>query len=72
MVQGMNGCVHHWVLDEPTCGGMVEGRCRRCGAVRDFPSAMPEFPMGGYSSRRTRGTYRNREITEGLDLDEAI
>jgi hypothetical protein len=32
------GCVHHWLLGEPT-GGMVVGRCKRCDATRIYPAS---------------------------------
>ena len=31
-------CVHHWVLELPN-GPTSEGKCKRCGAVRDFPNS---------------------------------
>ena len=31
-------CVHHYVLGEPS-EGVVQGRCRRCGAERTWPAA---------------------------------
>ena len=35
-------CVHHWVLSEPRLGTVL-GVCRRCGAHRNYPSALEYF-----------------------------
>ncbi len=32
-------CVHHWVLGLPE-GEVVKGRCKRCGARRDYPASV--------------------------------
>jgi hypothetical protein len=32
-----NGCVHHWVLTDPS-NGVIPGVCKRCGAERGFPT----------------------------------
>ena len=32
-------CVHHWVLGTPE-DEVIPGRCKRCGATRDYPAAM--------------------------------
>ena len=32
-------CVHHWVLGTPE-EEVVRGRCKRCGATREYPAAM--------------------------------
>jgi hypothetical protein len=32
-------CVHHWVLSAPT-SDVVHGRCKRCGARRDYPASV--------------------------------
>jgi hypothetical protein len=34
-----NGCVHHWILGSPT-EDIVPGRCKLCGAVRDYPATL--------------------------------
>ncbi len=34
-------CRHHWVIATPS-GAMSVGRCRRCGAVREFRNSTPE------------------------------
>jgi hypothetical protein len=37
---GGNGCVHHWMLEQPKQGAS-HGICKLCGAVKDFPSIPP-------------------------------
>ncbi len=32
---GVPTCQHHWVIDSPR-GAMSEGRCKRCGELREF------------------------------------
>jgi hypothetical protein len=34
-----NDCVHHWVLSPPR-DEVVRGRCKRCGATRDYPASV--------------------------------
>jgi hypothetical protein len=31
-------CVHHWVIDAPS-GRESSGRCKRCGATRNFANS---------------------------------
>lgn len=32
-------CVHHWVLGLPE-DDLIRGRCKRCGAVREYPASV--------------------------------
>jgi hypothetical protein len=32
-------CVHHWVLGHPDAN-VVRGRCKRCGATREYPASV--------------------------------
>lgn len=32
-------CVHHWVLALPE-DDVVRGRCKRCGATREYPASV--------------------------------
>lgn len=32
-------CVHHWVLALPEAD-VVRGRCKRCGATREYPASV--------------------------------
>jgi hypothetical protein len=40
-------CVHHWVLGVPE-DEVVRGRCKRCGAVREYPASIEQAPRGPY------------------------
>ena len=37
----MTECVHHWAIEEAN-GPTSEGRCVKCGAVKEFHNATPE------------------------------
>lgn len=37
-------CQHHWAIETPN-GAFSRGRCKRCGAERDFRNAEPENPF---------------------------
>lgn len=47
----MNPCVHHWLLTSPQAVQAITGRCRRCGAEREF---WPMFLTGNaaYSAQQ--------------------
>ncbi len=32
-------CVHHWVLAHPE-DDVIRGRCKRCGATREYPASV--------------------------------
>jgi hypothetical protein len=32
-------CVHHWVLSAPE-DDVIRGRCKRCGATREYPASV--------------------------------
>jgi hypothetical protein len=32
-------CVHHWVLAHPE-DEVIRGRCKRCGATREYPATV--------------------------------
>ncbi len=32
-------CVHHWILGLPD-EDVIRGRCKRCGATRDYPATV--------------------------------
>lgn len=34
---GTRQCTHHWVLSSPDAD-IVRGRCKRCGATREYPA----------------------------------
>ncbi len=35
----IEGCVHHWVLAHPEAE-VIRGRCKRCGATREYPASV--------------------------------
>jgi hypothetical protein len=35
-------CRHFWVIDDPN-GPVSRGKCKLCGAGKDFYNALPEF-----------------------------
>ena len=35
-------CTHRWVLGRPS-QGIVLGRCRYCGAEREYPAALDDY-----------------------------
>lgn len=35
-------CAHHWVLESPN-GAVSRGRCRACGAIKEFRNATTDF-----------------------------
>lgn len=35
-------CAHHWMLESPN-GALAFGRCRTCGAVREFRNATTDY-----------------------------
>ncbi|MEX2247109.1 MAG: hypothetical protein WEC75_10520 [Dehalococcoidia bacterium] len=39
-------CVHHWVLGIPE-DDVIRGRCKRCGAVRDYPASVDGISRQG-------------------------
>ena len=56
-------CVHHWIID-PANGPVSEGRCKKCGARKDFFNA---FEVAAWNHRidvetkRAEGPRRARE-----------
>jgi hypothetical protein len=32
-------CVHHWLLETPD-DEVIRGRCKRCGACREYPASL--------------------------------
>ena len=50
MLQVVEGCVHHWVL-EPPRGELTSGRCKKCGKERDF-TGETSYRIGRGSSHR--------------------
>ena len=60
----MNDCAHHWILESPTGGTFVTGRCRKCGVERgDFRAGLASdvdwmLKRDGYARRaESRAMY---------------
>ena len=47
-------CKHHWVLGQPN-QGMVSGRCRICGAERQYPAVLDDVDRYYGSDRSMSG-----------------
>jgi len=43
-------CIHHWDLGT-SHKGIVHGKCRKCGAEKDFNN-IPDFKSGTFGSRK--------------------
>jgi hypothetical protein len=39
-------CVHHWVLGLPE-NDVIHGRCKRCGATREYPASVEGASRAG-------------------------
>jgi len=64
---GERQCRHHWVIATPN-GTMSVGRCRRCGAVREFRNSTPESYYWGEEPSADSWLRPARSI-EGADED---
>jgi len=66
-------CRHHWIIASPNGSPMSRGVCNRCGAVREFPTALADTVwdseifggarhggQGGGQRRGQRGFYRDQ------------
>jgi len=63
---GAMECVHHWDLGNPL-NGTVHGRCRKCGAERDFPSHVPSlFPVRTNRKKPEQTRNSGREVRPGV------
>jgi hypothetical protein len=49
-----DACVHHWVLSTPD-DEVVRGRCKRCGAVRDYPASVEQASRFAYEEAAAVG-----------------
>lgn len=54
-------CTHRWVLGQPG-NGIVPGRCRLCGAERDYPASLEDLDRW-YASAELRTDFSDRSIT---------
>lgn len=49
-------CVHHWVIATPN-GPFCQGKCKKCGRSKRFPTTVPETIWDGKGGTR-KGTAR--------------
>jgi hypothetical protein len=71
-LEGAPRCRHHWVIASPS-GTMSVGRCRRCGAVREFRNSTPEYYYWGEEPPSSETVMRRpaaEEDEEGFSLAE--
>ena len=54
-------CVHHWIID-PANGPVSEGRCKKCGARKDFFNAF-EGTAWGVDKFLPQAQLFERELT---------
>ena len=38
-------CAHHWILGQPRAG-LIDGTCRKCGALRAYPAVLDDLDPG--------------------------
>ena len=65
--RGARDCRHHWVIASAS-GATRRGHCKRCGAEKEFPSAVEELSWDGGGLQRWTG--RETGIPQELTLPE--
>ncbi len=63
-------CRHHWVIETPS-GSLSLGRCRRCGAVREFRNSIPDTYWDEESSVGAWGKKGSAPAQEKALADQA-
>jgi hypothetical protein len=56
-------CQHHWVIDTPN-GALSGGRCKRCGANREFRNSSEDLLWDSDSFSLNGTRYRGRRKDE--------
>lgn len=70
-------CRHHWVIETPS-GSLSVGRCRRCGAVREFRNSMPdtywdeESSVGAWGKRSSAAPAGEKAQADEADSEPAL
>jgi len=67
-------CRHHWVIETPS-GSLSLGRCRRCGAVREFRNSIPETYWDEESSLGAwgkKGASEEKALPQQADGEPAL
>ncbi len=52
-------CRHHWVIDTPN-GAVSGGRCKRCGAAREFRNSSEDVMWDSDSFSLNGSRYRGK------------
>jgi len=60
-------CQHHWVIETPN-GSLSNGRCKRCGVVRDFRNSSEDLMWDNDSFSLNGSRYRGRRSNQSSDL----
>jgi hypothetical protein len=58
-------CTHRWVLGQPN-QGIVPGRCRHCGAEREYPAVLDDYDRFYPSNELGTGGAERAMSTDGL------
>ena len=58
-------CPHHWIIDTPN-GALSGGRCKRCGAVREFRNSSEDLVWDSDSFSLNGSRYRGRRAPRNL------
>lgn len=53
-------CRHHWVIETPN-GALSGGRCKRCGALKEFRNSSEDLMWDSDSFSLNGSRYRGRK-----------
>jgi hypothetical protein len=56
-------CSHYWIIDSPN-GPTSVGRCKYCGAVKEFDNYLP-YSSWAEEKAASRGRHRHRGPAKG-------
>lgn len=59
-------CIHRWIIESPNGTSFVSGRCKRCGAMRDFRSSHQELDWNTKAEREKDMRLMQRGIEEAI------
>ncbi len=62
-------CRHHWLIESPH-GAVSQGRCKRCGARREFRNSAPDAMWEDDSSSDLGRWGRSAPVTIRTDDEE--
>lgn len=58
-------CPHWWLLDSPSGEHYVTGRCKRCGAERQFECTLPENAVWKANDKTMASVFSPTVPSEG-------